>query len=152
MHLGNYLALLHRAEANLADAYRQVEEHHKDEPDIEDLCHTFAAECARHAERIRPFMERHKERAPDEPERLHSDLFGGTREGGLALLRDLHDLYLMVAEVEVSWEVIGQAAQGAKDKELFATVRECERETKRQLKWARMRMNQAAPQSLLVAS
>lgn len=152
MHLGNYLALVHRAERDLADGLRQVGEKHKAEPDIADLCHTFAGQCEHHAGRVQPFMERYKDRAPDEPDRLHSELFKGTREGGLALLRDLHDIYLMATEVEIAWEVIGQAAQGARDKELFAIVQECDKETGRQIKWARTRMNQAAPQSLLVAS
>jgi hypothetical protein len=152
MHLGNYLALVHRAERGLEDGLRQVGEKHKDEPDIADLCHHFAAQCERHAERVQPFMEHYKGRAPEEPERLHSELFKGAREGGLALLRDLHDIYLMATEVEIAWDVIGQAAQGAHDKELFAIVEECDNETERLIKWARTRMNQAAPQSLLVAS
>jgi hypothetical protein len=33
-------------------------------------------------------------------------------------LRDLHDLYLMAAECEISWTVIGQAAQGVRDNDL----------------------------------
>lgn len=38
------------------------------------------------AERLQPFVERYGEDAPDEPERLHSELFKGTREVGLGLL------------------------------------------------------------------
>jgi hypothetical protein len=100
---------------------------------------------------LEPFARRYAEEAPDEPERLHSELFGGTRTGGLGLLRDLHDLYLMATECDISWTVVGQAAQGARDSDLLAVVRDCEGETAIQLAWLRTRMKQAAPQALVVA-
>ena len=88
---------------------------------------------------------------PAEPERLHSELFGGTRGGGLGLLRDLHDLYLMATECEVTWALVGQAAQAARDADLLDTVERCRGEVDAQLKWLRTRMKQAAPQALVVA-
>lgn len=69
---------------------------------------------------------RGREDAPDEPDRLHSQLFTGTRTGGIGLLRDLQDLYLMAAECDITWTVVGQAAYGVRDKDLLAVVRECE--------------------------
>jgi hypothetical protein len=39
-----------------------------------------------------PVAARYGEEAEDEPDRLHSELFGGTCTGGLGLLRDPHDL------------------------------------------------------------
>lgn len=91
-------------------------------------------------------------RSTDEPDRLHTELFKGTREGGLGLLRDLHDLYLMASECDISWTMIGQAAQGVRDKELFEVVNACDGETSTQLKWLKTRMKQAAPQALIAAS
>jgi hypothetical protein len=40
MHLANYLGLLHKAELNLADGFRQVGEAHAAEPDVYHLCHS----------------------------------------------------------------------------------------------------------------
>ncbi|MFY1616025.1 hypothetical protein [Micromonospora sp. WMMD736] len=151
MHLAHYLGLLHRAQTNLADAFRQVADAHADEPDIRHLCQRQAERCDAHAERLRPFADRYAEEAPAEPDRLHSELFGGTRTGGLGLLRDLQDLYLMAAECDITWTVVGQAARGVRDRDLIETVRECEGETAIQLKWLRTRMKQAAPQALVVA-
>ena len=74
------------------------------------------------------------------------------RPGGLGLLRDLHDLYLLTCECDISWTLIGQAAQGARDRELMETVEACEGETDTQRRWLVTRMKQAAPQALLVAS
>ncbi|MDP9293702.1 MAG: hypothetical protein M3O90_04620, partial [Actinomycetota bacterium] len=75
----------------------------------------------------------------------------GARSGGLGLLRDLHDLYLMATECDLAWTLVGQAAQGARDRELLDVVARCEGETAIQLKWLRTRMKQAAPQALVVA-
>jgi hypothetical protein len=152
MHIANYLGLVHHSETNLADAFRQVSDAHGDEPDVHILCRTLAKQCDAHAEKLKPFVDRYGEKGEHEPDRLHSDLFTGTRQGGIGLLRDLHDLFLMATEVDISWVVLGQAAQGLQDKELLTTVQECDAETGVQLKWIKTRMKQSAPQALIVAS
>ncbi|MEU4680200.1 hypothetical protein [Micromonospora sp. NPDC023737] len=151
MHLAHYLGLLHRAQANLADALRQVGAAHRDEPDVYHLCRQQAERCDEYAELLQPFAARYAEEAPTEPDRLHSNLFGGARTGGIGLLRDLQDLYLMAAECDICWTVVGQAAYGARDRDLLAVVQRCEGGTAMQLKWLRSRMKQAAPQALVVA-
>ena len=151
MQLAHYLGLLHRAEAHLADAFREVGDAHADEADVFQICDTLARECDRHAEELGPFARRYGEDASEEPARLHSELFSGTREGPLGLLRDLQDLYLMATECDIAWTLVGQAAQGARDPDLFAVVQACEGETATQLKWLKTRMKQAAPQTLVVA-
>jgi hypothetical protein len=57
----------------------------------------------------------------------------------------------MVAECDITWTLVGQAAQGVRDTDLQAVVEGCEQETAIQLKWLRTRMKQAAPQVLVVA-
>jgi hypothetical protein len=150
-HLAHYLGLLHKAQADLADAFRQVAESHVDEVDVFHICRRLAAQCDAHAEALGPFLDRYGEDAPAEPDRLHAVIFQGSREGGLGLLRDLQDLYLMAAECDIAWTLVGQAAQGLRDTELFEAVSDCEGETAIQLKWLRTRMKQAAPQALVVA-
>ncbi|HEX7746382.1 MAG TPA: hypothetical protein VF462_14110 [Micromonosporaceae bacterium] len=151
MHLAHYLGLLHRAQVKLGEAFGEVGAAHREEPDVFHICERLSAQCGRHAEQLEPFARRYAEEAPDEPERLHSELFKGTRTGGVGLLRDLQDLYLMASECDICWTVVGQAALGARDKELLTVVHTCEGETAAQLKWLRTRMKQAAPQSLVVA-
>ncbi|GAA3447453.1 hypothetical protein [Planomonospora venezuelensis] len=58
----------------------------------------------------------------------------------------------MVAECDLSWSLIGHAAQGAGDTGLLEVVGRCEGETATQLLWVSGRMRQAAPQALVVAS
>jgi hypothetical protein len=151
VHLAHYLGLLHKAQVDLAAAFREVGDAHGDEPDVHHECGVMASQCDRHAEKLKPFVDRYGEDAPDEPDRLHTDLFGGSRSGGLGLLRDLHDLYLMATECDISWTMVGQGAQGARDTDLLAVVDDCEHETALQLKWLRTRMKQAAPQALVVS-
>jgi hypothetical protein len=151
MQLAHYLGLLHRAQEQLAKAFREIGEGHADEQDVFHQCLRLARQCDAHAEALKPFADRYGEEADDEPERLHSTLFEGAREGPLGLLRDLHDLYLMASECDISWTLVGQAAQGVRDTELLDVVRECEGETSIQLKWLKSRMKGAAPQTLVVA-
>jgi hypothetical protein len=151
MHLAHYLGLLHRSETELARAFREVADAHSDEPDVKQTCQRLAEECDADADRLHPFATRYAEDAEDEPERLHSELFRGTRTGGLGLLRDLQDLYLMAAECDICWTVVGQAAAGARDTDLLDTVSGGEKRAAGHLRWLRGRMKQAAPQALVVA-
>ena len=149
MHLAHYLGLLHHAEIELGEAFREVGRGHRDESDVHAICHKLAAQCDAHAEKLGRFAERYGEDAPDEPERPHS--FRGIRGGGPGLVRDLHDLHLMACECEIAWTLVGQAAYGARDTKLLEVVEACEGETSTQLRWLATRMKHAAPQALMVA-
>jgi hypothetical protein len=151
VHLAHYLGFAHRSELALGEAFREVAENHAEEAAVFHIAQRLAGQCEEHATRLRPFADRYGEDAPEEPDRLHSDLFAGTREGPLGLLRDLHDLYVMAAEVDMSWTLIAQAAQGARDSDLLEVVEACEAETATQMDWLRTQMKQAAPQALVVA-
>ena len=151
MQLAHYRGVLPRSLCDLADAFREVGSAHAAEADVFHICRRLAKQCDEHGARLRPFAERYGEDAPEEPDRLHGELFTGTREGPIGLLRDLHDLYLMCALADMAWTLIGQAAQGVRDEALLEVVERCERETATQMRWLRTRMKQAAPQALVVS-
>ncbi|TDD27727.1 hypothetical protein E1218_09370 [Kribbella turkmenica] len=151
MHLSTYLGLLHSAENSLAEAFGQVGRHHADEPDVEHLCQTLGEKAAGHVESLGPFLARYGEHREDEPDRLRAAEFSGTRSGGVGLLRDLQDLYALASFVDVTWTVVGQAAQGVPDADLLKTVQNCQTDTRTQLSWLQTRIKQAAPQALIVA-
>jgi hypothetical protein len=132
MQLPRYLKLLHGEQLELAEAFRRVAEAHAGEADVARQCERLASQCEAHAERLEPFVGEGEEAEPD-------------------LLRDLHDLYRRAAHCDMAWTLAGQAAQGARDRELLEVVQGCEGETEIQLKWLRSRMKQAAPQALVVA-
>lgn len=60
-------------------------------------------------------------------------------------MRDLQDLYVMANFCDITWTMIGQAAQGTGDKELLETINALEGQTSIQIKWLKTRMKQAAP-------
>jgi len=152
VHLANYLGYLHQCELDLASGFREVGEAHVQEADVYYLTHTLAKQCETHAEKLKPFVDSYGEEKPEEPERLYHEFFEQTRSGALGLLRDMQDLYLMASACDISWTMIGQAAQGLRDRELLEVVNSCENETANQLKWLRTRMKVTAPQTLIVAS
>jgi hypothetical protein len=151
MHLATYLGLLRTGSDTLATSYRQVADGHADEADVFHLCLRFADQCQRHHEMLRPFVDRYGSHPEGEPERLHADGLSETRGGGLGLLRDLHDLYLLAAYLDMAWTVVGQAAKGARDQELNGLVDDCAADIKGQLSWLTTRMKAAAVQALLAA-
>ena len=101
MHLGNYLGLLGSSEKQLTDAFEHVTKKHKDEPDIEQMCKKFSAWSREHHGRVQGFVDKYSEDQENEPENLRRDLFAEKRHGSLALLRDLHDLWLLTQEVQL---------------------------------------------------
>lgn len=152
MHISNYLQLVFTSEQQLASAFRQVAEHHGDEPDIRQTCQLSAAWSDRHAEDLRPLLERYSGDKSDESERLNQVLFHKPRTGNLALLRDLHDLWLMVSEAQLCWTILLMAAQDLRDGELRDLCQKLNVETEWQLSWLITRIKQAAPQTQIAAA
>lgn len=151
MQVGTYLGLLDNSERQLAEAFRAVAKHHGDEPDILQTCQMLAGWSEKHRQEIRPLIEQYSENTESEPKKLKQDLFGGPRMGGLALLRDLHDLWLLANEVKLCWTVLLQAAQALHDDKLKTACTELGKQTDRQIAWLQGRIKQAAPQALVVA-
>jgi hypothetical protein len=151
MHIGNYLGLVHQSEKDLAEAFRMVADRHGDEVDIYQTCMLLATWSDKHIEALTPLVEKYAEQKSKEPERLKKAIFEKPRTGPLALLRDLHDMYLLATEVNLCWIVLSQASAGLKDKELTATCEKLSGETRRQLSWLLTRIREAAPQTLIVA-
>lgn len=151
MHLPIYLTLLSSAEQTLAGSYRQVAGGHADDADVRYTCEDFARRCAGHAEALDPIISRYRDRRQAEPDRLHPAGLAAARGGAIGLLRDLQDLYQLASLVEITWTLVGQAAAGARDRDLLQVAERCATQTSAQVGWLRMRMKAAAAQTLLVA-
>lgn len=152
MHVGNYLGLLHESEQQLVKALMTVANHHGDEPDITQTAELAARWSQEVIAALKPLIERYSEDRNKEPERLSHALFTGPRTGSLALVRDLHDLWLLASEVQLCLIVLEQAAQALRDSELETFCTNFTACTKRQLAWLQTRIKQAAPQALVVAA
>lgn len=152
MYTQDYLNLLSNSEKELAEAFSKVSEHHQDEPDIYYTCRMMSEWSDGHAKRLEPFLQKYAQerKKSQEPERLTQVLFKEPRKGNLALLRDLHDLWLLTKEIEISDSVLLQAARALRDRDLESLLMELSFETGRQTNWLLTRIKQAAPQILTV--
>lgn len=148
MNLAVYLGLLHSSEQTLAESFRMVADGHPAEADVHHLCRRLAGQCERHVSALAPLTQEYGEEPQHEPERLQAQGLASTRSGPVGLLRDLHDLYLLAAFVDLTWTLVGQAGRAARDSRLIEVVADCEDETAVQLAWLRTRLKQAAPQAL----
>ena len=150
MHLTHYIGLSHRSHAALAEAWSKIAEGHCDEPDVKLLARRFATATGDHARRHEAFVRSESADTPP-PENFEAWTFRGPRAGGLGLLRDLHEMSLLVSECDIACMLLTVGAQGVRDADLLELARSGQAETKRQLDWLHSRMKQAAPQALVVA-
>jgi hypothetical protein len=67
-----------------------------------------------------------------------------------AVIRDLHDLFLLATEAYLCWMILLQTAQALRDKEFIAACTKLGGETEGQRSWLQTRIKQAAPQALLL--
>jgi ferredoxin-nitrate reductase len=149
-HVGTYLGLVHLAEQELENAFLASAKRHSPEPDVLHECKLLAGWSRENAEQVGPFVGQYSETKDSELKQLRRDLFQGPRSGGLGLVRDLHDLWLLASEARLSWEILHQAAQALHDKPLEAACERSMRQTDRQLAWLRTRIDHAAAQALTV--
>jgi hypothetical protein len=152
MHVGNYLGILHRSEQDLADAFKTIADHHGDEPDVYNMCKLLASWSDEHVQNIKPLVDRYSEEKSDEPDRLKQSLFEQPRSGSLALVRDLHDLWLLANEIHLCYIILLQAARALRDLEMEKICQQFDEQTDRQILWLLTRIKQAAPQALVVAA
>ena len=82
MQLAHYLGLLHRRRGRARGGLPGGRPRRtRDEVDVRTLCADARRRLPTATRSAEPFIERYGEEAEDEPERLHSELFQGPREG-----------------------------------------------------------------------
>ncbi|MDX3053952.1 hypothetical protein PV394_02160 [Streptomyces sp. NE06-03E] len=151
MHLITYLDLLQTTERTLASSFQLVSAGHAADADVHWATARFGRQCTEHAEVLAQTRARSAEPSEPAPERLHAQGLSAVRSGPVGLLRDLQDLHQLTTLVDITWELIGQAAHAVRDRGLIHTVEHYAPETRAQLAWLRMQMKSAAPQTLVVA-
>ena len=152
MNLAHYLGLLHRA---ADEPGRRVPRGRRRRTATSPTSSAPADASPRSATatptRCEPFADRYGEDADDEPDRLHSELFKGSRDRrprpAPRPARPLPD----GRRVRHQLDPRRPSRQGPPRRRAHDVVDSCEGETATQLKWLRTRMNSAAPQALVVA-
>lgn len=151
MQVAKYIGIIEASEQQLGDAFLLVANRHEKDPGVRDMCKQMSNWSLSHIERLRGFKERFGKQPSDEPERVGSALFHGTRVGGMGLLRDLQDLMLLANQAHTFWTSLSQAAKSLHDKDLEAACTDSLEEVERQMAWLDTQIKHSAPQAIIVA-
>ena len=150
---------LHRSENDLAAQLLAVSDRHKADHEVFHVARDLAVWSQGHVRLIAAMGSRYGLDLDPEPagdpgllQKLRQEV-GDRLERrsapALLLLRDLRSVYMDASGVSVDWELLAQAAQGVRDRELLDVVRRCHPETLRQAKWATAQIKEKATQILV---
>lgn len=153
--LGMVIGVVHRAEKKTATDLLALGERHKTDHEIYHLTRDFVRWSQRHVELLAEAGQRYDvnldadpaESGPLETVREKAaELLGGRPEIGLLLLRDLRQLHMDLVGLSVDWEILAQAAQGAKDADLLSVAQSCHPDTLREARWTNAMIKVVSPQ------
>ena len=150
---------LHRSENDLAHQLLVVSDRHKADHEIFHVARDLAVWSQNHVREIARTGRRYGLDLDPEPagdptvlqkvRQEAGDRLGRRSAPALLLLRDLRSIYTDASGVSVDWELVGQAAQGVRDRELLAVTQACLPQTQRQGKWANAQLKEKATQILV---
>jgi hypothetical protein len=159
MKIGLALEELHRSEADLAKELLKVSERHKVDHEIFHLGRDLASWSQQHVREIAEIGHHYGQDLDPNSGSEHglldtvrekgSELIGRMSSSSLLLLRDLREVYIKAAGVSVDWELLAQAAQGIKHRELLELAQRCHPDTLRQMRWANGKLKESATQILV---
>jgi hypothetical protein len=157
--LGLAIGELHRSENHLAGALLAMSDRHKADHEIFYVARDIARWSQDHVQALAAIGRDYDVELDAQPERdpsllaslrqKASDAVGRRPEPGLLLLADLRHVYREASGVSLDWELLAQAAQGAKQEELLALAQRCHPETLRQVRWANAMLKVEATQVLV---
>ncbi|ORB85516.1 hypothetical protein B1987_18890 [Mycobacterium kansasii] len=148
---------LHRSERKLAHRLNVMAARHRSDQDIYHLAHDQAGWSRHHLEELASHGRHYGLRLSADPRTRALTGFVQTRmsamlrhrpQPALLLLADLRRIHRIAAGASLDWELLGQAAQAAKDLELLDLTARCHPETLRQMRWANAMLKELSPQVL----
>jgi hypothetical protein len=147
---------LHRSENDLAQQLLTVSDRHSADHGVHHVARDLATWSQDHVRELARIGRDHGLDLDPEPagdpgllaraRQEMADRLGRRSAPALLLLRDLRSIYTDASGVSVDWEVLAQAAQGMKDRELLAVASRCHPQTLRQVRWANSQIKEQAPQ------
>jgi len=150
---------LHRSENHLARALLAASDRHKADHEVFYVARDIAGWSQRHVTELARIGADYGLDLHPEPEgesgvlekvqQATSDLLGRRPEPGLLLLADLRHIHREAAGVSLDWELLAQAAQGARKRELLELAQRCHPDTLRQMRWANAKLKESATQALV---
>jgi hypothetical protein len=149
---------LHRSENDLAGQLLAVSDRHKADHEVFHIARDLAVWSQDHVRRLAAIGQNYGLELDPEPagdptalQRIRQEIgdrLGRRSSPALLLLRDLRSIYVDASGVSVDWEMVAQAAQGVRDRELLELATTCHPDTLRQVKWANSQIKEKTPQIL----
>ncbi len=159
MKLDLVIEELHRSENALRHDLLVVSDRHKTDHEVFHVARDLAQWSADHVRELaqigRDFgleLEAEAESEAKLAERLReksAELLGRRSAPGMLMLRDLRELYLKASGVSLDWEMLAQAAQGARKIELLELAERCHPDTLRVTRWANGKLKVSSTQVLI---
>jgi hypothetical protein len=150
---------LHRSENGLAAQLLAVSDRHRADHEVFHVARDLAVWSQGHVRRIAAIGSRYGVELDPEPagdpsllqkvRQEAGDRLGRRSAPALLLLRDLRSVYMDASGVSVDWELLAQAAQGVRDRELLELASSCHPDTLRQARWANAQLKEKATQILV---
>jgi hypothetical protein len=148
---------LHRSETSLGRALLAMADRHHVEHEIFHLARDLAGWSRDHVRRLAALGREHGLTLDPEPRwsvpdrvaavlQRGSDALGRRPEPGLLLLADLRRLHRKAAGVSLDWELLAQAAQAMRQRQLLELAQSCHPDAVRIMQWSNAHLKVMAPQ------
>jgi hypothetical protein len=154
--LGLVLRELHRSETSLGRDLLAVADRHKAEPEVFHVGRDIAGWSRIHVRRLAEAGRDHGVRLDPEPRwtipvvaglvQQASTALRTRPEPGLLLLADLRRLHRKATGASLDWELLAQAAQAMKQRDLLELAQDCHPQTLRVMRWANAHLKVVSPQ------
>jgi hypothetical protein len=135
--LSTLLHDLHQDETGLAAALLRVAGRHPADPELHHGCHDLARWSRRHATDLAEAGRRYGVDVDAVEPTAGGPQADTVGDPGVQLLADLRDLHRRTAGVALAWEIVGQAAQALRDRELLDLAGTSRSQAERQLAWSK---------------
>ena len=149
-HVEDYVGRLVEANEQFMKACETVAARHAEDAEVRLGMAKLSEFSYVAVELLRPFGDVYGRRGADEPSDIRSAALPTMPSGSFGLLRDLHALYVMSAEVHVSLTIVMQASKELRDDELLAVCIYIDEQNKRQQAWLMTQIEHRAPHTLVV--
>ncbi len=148
----DYLGLLRAAHGEFARACATVAARYPVELDLHDGLGKLATYSTEAVTALGPFVDKYGQQSSSEPKDLRQAILPSARAGAFGILRDLHDLTVLVAEAKTALTVVLQAARALRDQDLITFCEHLEGQTRRQKLWLMTHLKHRAAHTLVVPS
>jgi hypothetical protein len=145
-----YLSLLWEAHEQFRLACQQLGQDHAENAEIVHGSQLIANFSWDIMDRLRPFLDRYGRHHDGAAAQLRKTLFPEPRHGDFGLLRDLHSLYVLAAELTIASEISVHAAQEIRDADLVSLCEFARDQSRRQEIWCLTQAQENAAQALVV--